>query len=145
LSAPGFVDAWVDFSGDGDWDDPGEKILDGVEFFGDRLTQTFAVRIPPTAPEPIAKTQSFARFRASGVGGLQPTGLAVDGEVEDYAVILVPGTPPIAVNDQYVINEDESLATFDATGQDTPNFPIDDGVAANDEDAEGDTLSVTLV
>lgn len=145
LSAPGFVDAWVDFSGDGDWDDPGEKILNGVEFFGDSLTQTFAVQIPPTAPEAIAKTQSFARFRASGVGGLLPTGLAVDGEVEDYAVILVPGTPPIAVNDQYVINEDESLVTYDATGQDTPNFPIDDGVAANDEDADGDTLSVTLV
>ncbi|MFM8326498.1 MAG: GEVED domain-containing protein, partial [Pirellulaceae bacterium] len=105
LSAPGFVDAWVDFSGDGDWDDPGEKILDGVEFFGDSLPQPFAVRIPPTAPEPIAKTHSFARFRASGVRGLQPTGLAVDGEVEDDAVILVPGTPPSAVNDQYVINE----------------------------------------
>ncbi len=145
LSSPGFVDGWIDFNGDGDWDDPGERILNSVRFTEDSLTQTFTISVPATAPVPLSPFQAAARFRSSSVGGLQTTGLAVDGEVEDYMVTIVPGTPPVAVNDSYVLNEDSILITNDATGNTTPGFVIDDGVAANDTDVEGGTLSVTQV
>ncbi len=105
-SSAGYVDGWIDFNADGDWDDPNEKIIDSVRFLPGALTQTFAVTIPASAPAPLGVTKSFARFRVSSAGGLQPTGLAVDGEVQDYAVTLVPGTPPVAVDDSYDINED---------------------------------------
>ncbi len=147
LASPGFVDAWIDFNADGDWDDPGEQILTSTRFTEGKLTQTFMVRVPSTAPVPSSITRTVARFRSSSSGGLVPTGLAVDGEVEDYAVTIVPGTPPTAVNDTYSFNEDPltPFTTTDPTGTVTPGFTIDDGVAANDTDPEGGILSVTLV
>lgn len=146
VSNPGFVDGWIDFNADGDWDDPGEHILDSVRFGQANLSQTFMVTVPATAPELSGATTTFARFRSSSSGGLIPTGLAVDGEVEDYAVTIVPGSPPTAVNDDfYVLNEDSLIVTTDPTGGSTPGFTIDDGIAANDTDPDGDILSVELV
>ena len=43
------------------------------------------VHVPVTAA-----TDTYARFRVSTAGGLQPTGLAADGEVEDYRVEIAP-------------------------------------------------------
>ncbi|MFO1062601.1 MAG: Ig-like domain-containing protein [Pirellulales bacterium] len=145
MNSPGYVDGWIDFNADGDWDDPGEKILDSVQFVSGNLTQTFAVTVPATAPVPLTATTTFARFRSSTTGGLLPTGLAVDGEVEDYQVTVVPGTPPTAVNDAYTINEDSLLLTTDADGAASPGFVIDDGIAANDTDPEGGPFQVALV
>ncbi|MCA9125525.1 MAG: tandem-95 repeat protein [Planctomycetales bacterium] len=145
LNSPGYVDAWIDFNADGDWTDPGEQILTSARFTADTLTQTFLVTVPATAPAPTVATQTFARFRSSSVGGLLPTGLASDGEVEDYVVSIVPGDPPTAVDDNYVFNEDTILLTTDVTGNSTPGFTIDDGVAANDTDPNGGPFSVTLV
>ncbi len=137
LSSPGFVDGWIDFNADGDWDDPGEQVITSQEFVAGQLTRTFKVTVPANAPVPATIVSSFARFRSSSVGGLLPTGLATDGEVEDYKVTIVPGTPPTAVNETYTINEDGSLTTVDANGTITPSFRIDDGVVANDTDPEG--------
>ncbi len=145
LSSPGFVDGWIDFNGDGDWSDPGEQILTSVEFVAGQLTRTFQVTVPTNAPVPATATTAFARFRSSSVGGLLPTGLATDGEVEDYKVTIVPGTPPTAVNETYTINEDGTLTTVDALGTLTPSFRIDDGVVANDSDPEGGPFSVVPV
>ncbi|RMF42904.1 MAG: tandem-95 repeat protein, partial [Planctomycetota bacterium] len=145
LSSPGFVDAWIDFNSDGDWDDPGEQVINSARFDSNRLTRTFLVTVPATTPMPNAPTTTYARFRSSTNGGLTPTGLAVNGEVEDYTVTLIPGTPPTAVDDQYTINEDTVLTTTDATGTATPSFTIDDGMAANDVDPDGDPLRVEIV
>ena len=82
-SEAGYIDAWVDFNRDFDWDDAGEQIfvsepvVQGINYL------TFDV------PE-NAKTQStYARFRLSSTGGLAPTGYANDGEVEDYKIEIV--------------------------------------------------------
>lgn len=83
---PGFLDAWVDFNADGDWNDAGEKIIDSeavVDGFN-----SFEFDIDGTA----AVGDTFARFRLSSTGGLTPTGRANDGEVEDYRVTIV-GNP----------------------------------------------------
>ena len=145
LSNPGYTDAWIDFNADGDWEDPGEKILDAVRFSSGALTRTFQITVPATAPIPAGPTTTFARFRSSSTGGLIPTGLAVDGEVEDYAITIVPGTPPTAVNDTYSFNEDSVFTSSDPNGQATPGFLIDDGVAANDQDPEGGALGVQII
>ncbi len=145
LSSPGFVDGWIDFNADGDWTDPGEQIFTSEEFTDSSLTRTFNVTVPSTAPVQTVATTAFARFRSSTVGGLQPTGLAVDGEVEDYKITIVPGTPPVAVDDTYTINEDTTLNTTDATGNSTPGFRSDDGVAANDQDIEGGPFTIIPV
>ena len=78
------LDAWIDFDGDGSFDAEGEQIaasLDVVD--GDNLI-TYVI------PEGTVSGETYARFRLSTSGNLEPTGSAVDGEVEDYAVTIIP-------------------------------------------------------
>jgi hypothetical protein len=144
MSVPGVLNAWIDFNANGDWTDPGEHVLQDVPFDPLELTKTFTIRVPSTAPDFASATTAFARFRASSAGSLSPTGLALDGEVEDYAVTLVPGVPPVGVNDQYVLTEDSGslLANdpFDSNG-----FPSDNGVLANDNNIDGRTMNATML
>jgi hypothetical protein len=147
MSAPGVLNGWFDFNFDGDWTDPGEHVFQDVSFDLLSLTQTFLVRIPSTAPDITSPTPAFARFRASTVGGILPTGLALDGEVEDYRLNLVPGNPPVGIDDSYSLIEDQvgGLSTTDPLGTNTPGFLSDDGVLANDGNPDGKTLSAVLV
>ena len=76
------LDAWIDFNQDGDWDDVGEQI------FTSRDVQAGSNRLAFTIPAGAIAGESYARFRLSTAGGLAPTGIALDGEVEDYLVTL---------------------------------------------------------
>jgi hypothetical protein len=74
----GFVDAWIDFNKDKNWDSS-EKICwwflpDGTH------TITFIV------PDDAGLGKTYARFRISDEGSLPPWGSALSGEVEDYTV-----------------------------------------------------------
>ncbi|MEM1224665.1 MAG: VCBS repeat-containing protein [Planctomycetota bacterium] len=83
----GFVDAWIDFNGDGSWGGQSEQIFDSVSVgVGDNV---LSFDVPADA---LAGT-TYARFRLSTSGGLGHGGSAVDGEVEDYAVMIVSPTP----------------------------------------------------
>jgi fimbrial isopeptide formation D2 family protein/uncharacterized repeat protein (TIGR01451 family) len=80
----GYLNAWLDFNGDGDWDDAGEQIAANLNPTAGMIN--FDVPVPATAT--IGST--YARFRFSTEADLTPTGTAVDGEVEDYQVQLLP-------------------------------------------------------
>lgn len=84
-SEPGVLDAWIDFNRDGDWNDPGEQIFASYELSGG--SERLHFEVPSTA----SLGATAARFRVSSDGGLAPTGLAIDGEVEDYLVVLQDG------------------------------------------------------
>jgi hypothetical protein len=79
-SQAGRLDAWVDFNGNGSWTEAGEQIFANQTLAAGPNSLTFAV------PSTAAAGSTFARFRLSTPGGQSPTGAAVDGEVEDYAV-----------------------------------------------------------
>ena len=83
-SAAGLLNAWIDLNADGDWLDSGEQVFaDTALTAGVNILQ---VQVPLDAtPGP-----TFARFRLDSGGGLTPTGLAADGEVEDHAVVIDP-------------------------------------------------------
>jgi hypothetical protein len=81
-SGVGKLDAWIDFNRDGDWNDPGEQIFVSTNVVSGRNLLSF------TVPTGANVGTSFARFRISTLGSLGPTGLAMDGEVEDYRVEL---------------------------------------------------------
>lgn len=88
---PGFVDAWIDFDGDGRWADPEERILGALPIGGvDAGAITTTVQVPLSAQTGA----TAARFRISSIGGLAPTGPAPDGEVEDYALTIRLTAPP---------------------------------------------------
>lgn len=88
-SGPGFLNAWVDWNADGDWDDPGEHVLaDRALVAG--ANAGLAIDVPADA----TSGTTFGRFRFASVPGLGTTGLAPDGEVEDYALTI--GPPPVS-------------------------------------------------
>ena len=75
--------AWLDFNLDGDWDDAGEQII--IEASALIGNNSFSVPIPASA----IVGYSYLRVRlCSDVGCDSPVGLANDGEVEDYRVLI---------------------------------------------------------
>jgi hypothetical protein len=84
-SAAGALNAWIDFNADGDWADPGEQIFSNRALLAGANLLSFAV---PSGATPTNRT--FARFRISSAGSVSFTGSANDGEVEDYAMEILP-------------------------------------------------------
>jgi hypothetical protein len=97
VTAPGLLDAWIDFDADGVWS-PAEQIAASLPMVPGLNSVPF--NVPGTSSLAF---DTYARFRFSTAGGLQPDGPAPDGEVEDYKVRI-----------------EEDLIT-DATGQDAPS------------------------
>lgn len=90
-SAAGKLDAWMDFNWNRNLGDSGEKIFNNVALSAGDNVLTFAV------PSGATVGSTFLRFRFSSAGGLAPSGLASDGEVEDYRAQIV--------NNQFSIND----------------------------------------
>jgi hypothetical protein len=84
-STAGFLNAWVDFNGDGSWAQAGDQIFINKTLVPGNNVLLFAV--PSTA---TWGANAFARFRFDTTGGLSYTGLANDGEVEDYKMKVEP-------------------------------------------------------
>ena len=77
--ANGLLNAWFDWNRDGDWNDPGEQVATNVP--APAGLSILNVPVPNTVP---ANVNIYSRFRISTAAGLLPTGLAQNGEVEDY-------------------------------------------------------------
>ncbi|MCA9220652.1 MAG: tandem-95 repeat protein [Planctomycetales bacterium] len=124
-SADGFIDAWIDYNQDGDFNDAGEQI------FASQRVVAGANILETRAPASARLGNTVARFRFSSAGGLRPVGLAADGETEDYLVAVEAGNPPVANPDSgFTTSEDVTL---------TVSAP---GVLSNDTDINGDPLQV---
>ncbi len=91
-SAPGLLDAWIDFDRSGDWD-AGEQV------FTNEPLAAGANHLGVAVPADASPGDTFARFRFSTAGNLAPTGPADDGEVEDYQVTVFASAPPIQIID----------------------------------------------
>ncbi|MFB3904581.1 MAG: GEVED domain-containing protein [Acidobacteriota bacterium] len=89
-SAASRLEAWVDFGSDGSWGQAGDQVFANRALTAGQNNLSFAV--PPDAGPGL----TFARFRLSSGGGLDPTGLAADGEVEDYQV-EIPTVADLAI------------------------------------------------
>lgn len=103
----GLIDAWIDFNGDGDWDDPGEQI------FASEPVVSGVNQLDAYIPVTSVRADTFARFRLSSQGGLAPTGLADDGEVEDYRV-NISGNPWQNTVNPLDVNGDGFVTPIDA-------------------------------
>ena len=121
----GYLDAWIDFKGDGDWDDPGEQI------FASQLLSVGDNELTVNTPDNASTGTTYARFRFSLTGNLTPSGVAAEGEVEDYEIEILPGTPPNAEADAFTTDEDTAL------GNDPARSLLD-----NDDDDDGDSIQV---
>ncbi len=81
--ASGDVDGWIDFNGDGDWDDPGEHIVAGRNVASGTQTYSFAV------PADAVLQDTYARFRIAETAVGDSSVTVTGGEVEDYLVEFV--------------------------------------------------------
>lgn len=95
-SAAGKLDAWIDFNRDGDWLDDGEQIFQSVNV--NQRENLLSFQVPANA----SAGHTFARFRLSSEGGLLPTGLFTDGEVEDYRILIQDGSGSVVVATEVV-------------------------------------------
>ncbi len=125
-SGAGMLDAWMDWNGDGDFDDANEQ------FIVNQPVQAGANDFLVATPVGAVPGFVAARFRLSTLGSTLPGGVAIGGEVEDYLVEIVEGAPPVAVSDAYVVDEDSVLtvSTFET------------GVLGNDTDPNNDPLAI---
>ena len=123
----GLFSAWIDWNQNGSWNDPGDQVL-----LNERLVNE-SVTFNLTAPIFTAAGQTFVRFRFSTASGLGPTGLAPDGEVEDYVLTLTTNRAPVARMDTLVRYVNESAKITDIE------------VLANDSDLDGDMLAILSV
>ncbi|MBN1543114.1 T9SS type A sorting domain-containing protein, partial [candidate division KSB1 bacterium] len=151
-SQEGYVSGWVDFNGDGDWDDDYERVLSGREPVAPRtdhpeLPSVYSVRIPADA----VREDVVARFRIGSTPELPYYGAAVGGEVEDYIVPIGAGMdsldwgdapdppyPTLAASDgaRHILGDRTwlSLSDSEPDGQPTLLADGDDTDGNNDED-----------
>jgi len=114
VTGAGYLNAWIDFNADGDWDDTDEQIITDLWLETGTFQPDFDV------PYDATIGQTYARFRYSTTAGLAPTGRADDGEVEDDVANVIPagsisGYVYADVNDNG-IREDHELVL--------PNVPV---------------------
>ncbi len=120
-STAGFVNAWIDWNGDGVFDPTTEKISfignsTGAVVEGEN-TLTFAVPQGLTNIDGMDVFSTYMRVRFSTTGHLTdgtamlPTGEASDGEVEDYIVSIIPTPGTISGS---VSNDFDGDGTLDA-------------------------------
>ena len=82
-SQAGYLDAWIDWDGDGTWE-PAERIHPS------RALPAGTTQLTVSVPAGARVGNTYARFRfSSSQVALEPTGTAADGEVEDYRVAIV--------------------------------------------------------
>ena len=134
----GFLDAWFDFNHDGDWNDPGEQVIqNAIVQAGEN---SLSVTVPQVLPSNSPLGDTYARFRLSSAGSLLPTGLAVDGEVEDYKVRVLNNSAPVA--NQTVLVDFTAVEDGADTVADLLNPPAFDDINLND--GNGDFLTFAV-
>ena len=89
-SGEGFINGWIDFNRDGDWDDLGEQVFDDVPVTAGANNLQVAV------PAAATLGTTFSRFRLTADAGYSYFGLARDGEVEDYQLTVADASPDSA-------------------------------------------------
>jgi hypothetical protein len=94
-----YFEAWVDWNGDGDFDDANEMVADWDDNGGSFPTQ-LELNIPTTT----LKEQALGiRLRLSNQDNMTPSGAVDSGEVEDY-LMQVECAPKVCLPVQVTIN-----------------------------------------
>jgi uncharacterized repeat protein (TIGR01451 family) len=96
----GIVNLWIDFNGNGSWNDAGEHVVN-EQSMGANASQAFPVAVPADA----VPGTTFVRARISTQSGLAVNGLANDGEIEDHVATIVAPEPRIGAALRVVTNE----------------------------------------
>ncbi|NNE57751.1 MAG: hypothetical protein HKN36_06550 [Hellea sp.] len=111
----GFLQGWIDWNDDGDWDDFDEQIASDLQD-GDSDGQ---ISIPVSIPYSGTSTSTIARFRWSQTAALNSTQFADAGEVEDYLVNITSDpnvTPTCPAGFTYSMTSGNAASVTDHSG-----------------------------
>lgn len=92
VSGAGYLQAWLDFNGDGLFEDALDERIgtdlrdDGTQF--DNIAGDGVIQIDVSVPANATTSLTFARFRYASDAGVPVAGLALDGEVEDHSLVI---------------------------------------------------------
>ncbi len=109
VQGPAYLNAWMDFDGDGNWSGTEEQVAQDLVVTQGLNPVYFTV--PRTADVGFHP----ARFRLSSYTGLLPVGLARDGEVEDYLFEILeppPQQPELRIDSVALPEGDSGLSPF---------------------------------
>ena len=90
----GFINAWIDWNGNGDFKDAGEQIAANIPVFASGTVNLAGIKIPAYA---VTSTPTFARFRL-GPANMNSEGSYSYGEVEDYQIQIL--NPYIGIDEK---------------------------------------------
>ncbi|HUV65657.1 MAG TPA: GEVED domain-containing protein, partial [Sedimentisphaerales bacterium] len=96
MASVGYLDAWIDFDGDGNWSQASDQIFQS-KFIVAAGSYVLNFQVPASI---VIDIDTYARFRFSSAGGLAPDGPAQDGEVEDYHILLGENGPGVPAEEQ---------------------------------------------
>lgn len=88
------LSGWIDFNGDGTFSGPGEQVAGPDRR---KSLSNGPVNVDFTVPAGAVLGNTYSRWRVSTAAGLGPDGEALDGEVEDYRVIIIDPAAPVSV------------------------------------------------
>lgn len=125
-NSPAVLQAWVDFDRDGEFDTPGEKVIQN------QLLAQGTNRLAILTPTWAVVGPTYARFRYGYERDLGPLGLSRAGEVEDYRIFVsaASGTGIVVGDDNFAVAAGSSNNLLD--------------VLANDFTSRGSLSVVTL-
>ena len=94
----GYLQAWIDWNGDGDFSDAGEQIATDLQDGdpADTATAAGVISFDTLVPNYLTPSPTFVRLRWSTKPSLPSTGPAPDGESEDY--LMASSKKPLACN-----------------------------------------------
>ena len=131
--AHGYLQGWIDFNGDGDWDDADEQI------FRDRRVENGLNQLSFMVPNSLVNGRKYARFRYGVEQGLSYDGPAIAGEVEDYSFALgiIPG------DDEFTVVEDSHSNVLDVLANDETSTETQLRIIAAGSTSNGGAVSVS--
>lgn len=141
----GYLQAWVDFGGDGTFLSLGDQVATDIRDGGPQDQDGIAngeIMFPISVPVTAVLTPTIVRLRWSSVAGLDSVLLAADGEVEDYGItIKTPpdtdrGDAPATFGDPQHIVEGTSENYLGVTPPDVDLLP-QNGATATGDDLDG--------
>lgn len=167
VTGNGALQGWIDFNGNGLFEETlGERVAvdlrdDGTAF--DNVAGDGVIQVDVAVPSDATTNTTFARFRYSSSTGLSPSAFAVDGEAEDYSLVIAAadfvdrGDAPASYGDprNIIVNEiylGAALPDSETVPQHSVEADADDFAGADDEDSivsfpileAGTTVSLTV-
>ncbi|MBN2281656.1 MAG: hypothetical protein JXQ65_13830 [Candidatus Marinimicrobia bacterium] len=111
----GFINAWIDFNGNGSWSDPNEHVIQNVDSDNFLLSRGHNVGgLSFIVPDDAVTDPTYARFRISEEEGISFDGYSLAGEVEDYKICIYRENNDIDYGDAPDINCHTTKLNFGA-------------------------------